>query len=61
MALAIESLVVNMAIAESKSGTSGQLTIPIEVSKPPSHNAKVSHNMTFLHAPLPQSKLHATH
>ena len=49
-----------MTITESKAGTGGQPPPPIEVSKPPSHDATVSHNMTFLHAPQPQSKLNAT-
>ena len=60
MSLAIESLVLNLAITKSKSGTGGQHSPSKEVSKESSHDATVSHNMIFLHAPQPHSKLHAS-
>ena len=48
VALAITSLVINMAITESISSIGGQPTPSVEVSKTPSYDVKESQSMTCL-------------
>ena len=58
MALAIEPYCLQHGY--NREHTSDQPIPPIDVSKPSTHDAVISYSMMFLHAPKPESKLHAT-